>query len=72
MSDEAAELALAMHAQRAALKEREQQEMLAAIAASMAGGGAEAEEERLLQRAIEESKQAEDPSNPNPDNMTYE
>jgi len=29
---------------------------------------AQEEEERLLQRAIEESKQA----NPNPDNMTYE
>ena len=36
--------------------------------------GIEAEEERLLARAIEESKHEEpvDPSNPNPDNMTYE
>lgn len=31
---------------------------------------AEDEEERLLQRAIEESKQSD--GNPNPDNMTYE
>ncbi len=34
---------------------------------------AEAEEQRLLQRAIEESKQEmQDPTQPNPDNMTYE
>lgn len=33
---------------------------------------AEAEEERLLQRAIEESKNDADPNNPNVDNMTYE
>ena len=45
---------------------------MAAIAMSMAGGGAVAEEERLLQRALEESKIADDPSNPNPDEMTYE
>lgn len=44
--------------------------MMAAIAMSMAGGGDE--EERMLQRAIEESKVPDDPSNPNPDNMTYE
>lgn len=42
------------------------------------GGGAEqamAEEERLLQRAIEESKNdpgAADPDNPDVDRMTYE
>ena len=45
---------------------------MAAIAMSMAGGGAMAEEERLLQRALEESKLPDDPSNPNPDDMTYE
>ena len=42
---------------------------------SMAGQhSAEAEEERLLQRALEESKQEapNDPNNPNTDNMTYE
>ena len=40
---------------------------------SLAGvGDAQAEEERLLQRAIEESKNEQDPNNPNPDNMTYE
>ena len=40
---------------------------------SMAGAhSAEAEEERLLQRAIEESKNDADPTNPNTDNMTYE
>lgn len=35
---------------------------------------AEAEEQRLLQRAIEESKNDanQDPENPNPDSMTYE
>ena len=34
---------------------------------------AEAEEQRLIQRAIEESKNDnQDPNNPNPDNMTYE
>ena len=42
----------------------------------MAGGGgimsAQAEEERLLQRAIEESKQASDPNSPDVDNMNYE
>ena len=42
------------------------------------GGGAaqaQAEEERLLQRAIEESKNeapANDPNNPDVDRMTYE
>ena len=43
----------------------------------MAGGGgmtsAEAEEQRLIQRAIEESKQsANDPNSPDVDNMNYE
>lgn len=49
--------------------------MMQVMLNSMAGvNSAEAEEERLLQRAIEESKQAcpDDPNNPNPDNMTYE
>ena len=40
---------------------------------SMVGeNSAEAEEQRLIQRAIEESKNDADPSNPNTDNMTYE
>lgn len=38
---------------------------------SMFGNSAEAEEQRLLQRAIEESKQ-DSGLEPNPDNMTYE
>ena len=44
----------------------------------MAGGGgmtsAEAEEQRLIQRAIEESKQSagSDPNSPDVDNMNYE
>lgn len=36
------------------------------------GNTAEDEEERLLQKAIEESKNEMDPHNPNTDNMTYE
>ena len=50
--------------------------MMQVMMNSMMGqNGVEAEEERLLQRAIEESKTAEDaanPNNPNPDQMTYE
>jgi len=40
----------------------------------LGGHSAEMEEERLLQRAIEESKNSapHDPNNPNTDNMTYE
>lgn len=40
----------------------------------MGENSAEAEEQRLLQRAIEESKNDApiDPNNPNPDQMTYE
>jgi|TARA_B110000285_G_scaffold211771_1_gene254779 hypothetical protein len=38
----------------------------------MGANSAQAEEERLIQRAIEESKQDGDPTNPNVDNMTYE
>ena len=48
--------------------------LMQALQASMAGGGAQAEEDRLLMFALEESKQnnGHDPSNPNPDTMTYE
>jgi len=48
--------------------------MMQVIMNSMIGASsAEAEEERLLQRAIEESKnESYDPSMPNTDNMTYE
>jgi hypothetical protein len=49
--------------------------MMQVMMNSMAGAhSAEAEEERLLQRALEESKNdaPNDPNNPNTDNMTYE
>jgi hypothetical protein len=40
---------------------------------SMLEHDAEAEEQRMIQRAIEESKNSfNDPSQPNTDNMTYE
>ena len=45
--------------------------MMQVMMNSMVGANsAQAEEERLIQRALEESKQDGDPSNP--DNMTYE
>ena len=48
--------------------------MMQVMMNSMLGtSSAAAEEERLLQRAIEESKQANaDPTRPNIDEMTYE
>ena len=47
--------------------------MMQVMMNSMLGvNSAAAEEERLIQRAIEESKQEQDPNNPNTDNMTYE
>lgn len=49
--------------------------MMQVMMQSMVGDhSAEAEEQRLLQRAIEESKNEvpEDPNNPNTENMTYE
>ncbi len=49
--------------------------MMQVMLNSLAGThSAEAEEERLLQRALEESKQdvPDDPNNPNTDQMTYE
>ena len=46
--------------------------LMQAMMESMAGHGGMTEEERLLQRALEESKQSGDPNNINPDNMTYE
>lgn len=66
---------MAMQMQSQEIKNRERDMMMQVMMNSMGGmGGAEAEEERLLQRAIEESKQGiqEDPNNPNTDNMTYE
>ena len=48
--------------------------MMQVMMQSMVGDhSAEAEEQRLIQRAIEESKNDnQDPNNPNTDNMTYE
>jgi hypothetical protein len=49
--------------------------MMQVIMESMTGNnGVEAEEQRLLQKAIEESKNEtiQDPDNPNTDAMTYE
>jgi hypothetical protein len=47
--------------------------MMQVMMQSMAGqDSVEEEEQRLLQRAIEESKNDADPNNPNTDNMTYE
>ena len=47
--------------------------MMQVMMSSMIGANsAQAEEERLIQRAIEESKQDADPTVPNVDNMTYE
>lgn len=45
---------------------------MAAMMESMQGAGGMTEEERLMQRAIEESKQDAPGGQPNPDNMTYE
>ena len=54
-------------------RERERQMLMQVMMSSMMGAdGVQAEEERLLQRAIEESKAEADPSNPDPDSMTYE
>ena len=69
------ELQLAMQLQNQEVRKREREIMMQVMMNSMLGvNSAEAEEERLLQRAIEESKNAapDDPNNPNPDNMTYE
>ena len=66
---------MAMQMQSQEIKNRERDMMMQVMMNSMGGvNSAEAEEERLLQRAIEESKQGiqEDPNNPNTDNMTYE
>ena len=47
--------------------------LMMALNAGAGASQAQAEEERLLQRAIEESKNdAQDPDNPDVDRMTYE
>ena len=60
--------------QRQALdaRNRERDIMMQVMMNSMLGSGPAAEEERLLQRAIEESKNDADPPRPNVDSMTYE
>ena len=66
---------LAMHVQHQEVRQREKEIMMQVMMNSMLGmNSAEAEEQRLIQRAIEESKQSvpDDPSNPNVENMTYE
>ena len=62
-------MAMVLNMQKQEIRNQEQQMMMQAMMESMQGGMTE--EERLLQRALEESKQ--DASGvPNPDNMTYE
>lgn len=63
---------MAMHLQNQEVRNREREIMMQVMMHSMMNNSAEAEEERLLQRAIEESKNDADPNNPNVDNMTYE
>lgn len=60
-----------MHLQNQEVRNREREIMMQVMMQSMLNDG-EAEEQRLLQRAIEESKQDADPNNPNVDSMTYE
>jgi hypothetical protein len=68
-----ASLQMAMQLHKQEVKQREREMMMQVMMNSMIGAnGALAEEERLLQRAIEESKQDADPNCPNTDNMTYE
>jgi len=62
---------MAMHLQNQEVRNREREIMMQVMMQSMLNDG-EAEEQRLLQRAIEESKQDADPNNPNVDSMTYE
>jgi len=59
--------------QHAEARQREKEMMMQVMMNSMLGANSAAmEEERLLQRAIEESKNEGNPGNPNVDNMTYE
>ena len=64
-----------MQLQHQEVRNREKEIMMQVIMNSMLGvNSAEEEEQRLIQRAIEESKNdaPNDPNNPNVENMTYE
>lgn len=66
-----ASIQMAMQLHQQEVKQREREMMMQVMMNSMIGANsAQAEEERLIQRALEESKQDGDPNNP--DNMTYE
>lgn len=70
-----AQMQMAMHMSEAENRLNERQMIMMALNQGGGASQAQAEEERLLQRAIEESKndaQAADPDNPDVDRMTYE
>ena len=68
-----AQLQMAMHMSRADHRNDERQMIMMALAGGAGAQQAQEEEDRLLQRAIEESKNdAQDPNHPDVDRMTYE
>ena len=74
--DAIAQMQLAMHLSEVENRMQERQMFYMAMRAGAGADQAAAEEERLLQRAIEESKNdagaLADPNNPDVDRMTYE
>ena len=68
-----AHLQMAMHMSEMENRNNERQMLMMAMRQGAGIDQAAAEEERLLQRALEESKNdAQDPDNPDVDRMTYE